>query len=146
MAHSGASHGEGLRPYPGAPAQEPPPPQAPPAAPPEDDEAEDWEAADEPPVGVCNVCGGERAQTPATCRLCPVCRGIALLRSIRPETVDLLADLALAMASSLRDVATRSRASDPASHGSSRPAGPGEGSRATVQDIHVDDESEGAPR
>jgi len=144
MAHSGVSTSEGLRPYPGGPGQEPPPSQAPPAAPPSDDEAESREAADEPSVGACSVCGGERADTPVTCRICPVCRGIALLRSIRPETVDLLADLALAMAASLRDVAMRTRASDPTSSGTSRPAGPPEGSRATVQDIPVDDDSEGS--
>lgn len=147
MAHSGASSGEGLRSCPGGPAQEPLPPEPPPATPPpEGDEAEDWEVADEPSAGACSVCGGEPAETPATCRICPVCRGIALLRSIRPETVDLLADLAMAMAAGLRDVATRSRTSDPASSGPSRPAGPSEGSRAPVQDIPVDDESEGPRR
>lgn len=143
MAHSGTSPTEGLRPYPGMPVQEPPPQKAPPGAPPSEDDAEDFAVADEPSAGPCSVCGGEGANTPATCRICPVCRGIALLRSIRPETVDLLADLAVAMAAGLRDVATRSRASAPESPGASRPAGRPEGSRATVQDIPVDDESEG---
>jgi hypothetical protein len=63
-----------------------------------------------------------------------------LLRVVRPETVDLLADLAVAIAASLRDVATRARAADPAS--SARPAS-GASDRVTVQDIPVDDESEG---
>jgi hypothetical protein len=96
--------------------------------------------ADDPWPGACSVCGGERDDTPATCRLCPLCRGIALLRSVRPETVDLMADLAVAVAASLRDVATRARAGDPASS-----TGPASGApdRATVQDIPVDDESEG---
>jgi len=143
MAHSGASPAEGLRPYPGVPVQEPPAQKAPPAAPPSEDEAEDREVADEPTTGPCSVCGGESANTPAACRICPVCRGIALLRAIRPETVDLLADLAVAMAASLRDIATRSRTSAPEPPGASRPAGRPEGSRATVQDIPVDDESEG---
>jgi len=65
-----------------------------------------------------------------------------MLRSVRPETVDLLADLALSLAAGLRDAASRSRASAPPSPskpGSGRPA---DGDRPTVQDIHVDDESE----
>jgi hypothetical protein len=103
----------------------------------------DRRAAHEPSSGACSECGGERGDTPETCRLCPLCRGIALLRTVRPETVDLLADLALSLAASLRDVAMRSRASDPAS--SARPASgsPPEADRTTVQDIPVDDESEG---
>lgn len=80
---------------------------------------------------------------PYACRLCPVCKGIELLRSVRPETVDLLADLALSLATSLRDVAKRSRASN---HGSSPTSASGASSqdgRPKVQDIIVDDESEG---
>jgi hypothetical protein len=145
MAHSGASPAEGLRPYRGVPVQEPPPQKAPPAAPPSEDGGEDWELPDEPSAGPCSVCGGEGAKTPASCRICPVCRGIALLRAIRPETVDLLADLAVAMAASLRDVASRSRAADPAPPGASRQAGTPAGSRGPVQDIPVDDENEGSP-
>jgi hypothetical protein len=63
-----------------------------------------------------------------------------LLRSVRPETVDLLADLAVAIAASLRDVATRARAGDPASSTGPASRAP---DRSTVQDIPVDDESEG---
>jgi len=62
------------------------------------------------------------------------------MRSVRPETVDRLADLASAVAASLRDMATQSRASGPDSE-----AGSGSGrssDRATVQDIRVDDEDE----
>jgi hypothetical protein len=136
MARSSSSRSDEPSPYAGGPAREQVPPEARYAAPP----AEDPEAADDPSPGACSVCGGERDDTPATCRLCPLCRGVALLRSVRPETVDLLADLAVAIAASLRDVATRARAADPAS--SSGPAS-GAPDRATVQDIPVDDESEG---
>jgi hypothetical protein len=138
MARSTSSRGEDPSPYAGGRAQEPGRPDAPHAAHP----ADDPEAADEPSAGTCSVCGGESDKTPTACRICPLCRGIGLLRSVRPETVDLLADLALAVAASLRDVATRSRASDPAS--SARPAsGSPDGDRTTVQDIPVGDESEG---
>jgi hypothetical protein len=81
-------------------------------------------------------------EIPTTCRICPLCKGIELLRVVRPETVDLLADLALSLATTLRDVAKRSRAADHGSStsasGASAPAG-----RPTVQDIFVDDETEG---
>jgi hypothetical protein len=105
--------------------------------------AEDPEAADEARPGVCSGCGGERDDTPATCRLCPLCRGVALLRSVRPETVDLLADLAVSIAASLRDVATRARSADPGSSAEAASQGTRGGDRATVQDIPVEDESEG---
>jgi hypothetical protein len=85
----------------------------------------------------------DRGEIPTTCRLCPLCKGIELLRAVRPETVDLLADLALSLATTLRDVAKRSRSSD---HGGSATSGPGASAaadRPTVQDILVDDETEG---
>jgi hypothetical protein len=103
----------------------------------------DHGARDEPSAGVCSQCGAEVDGIPASCRICPLCRGIALLRSVRPETVDLLADLAMSLAASLRDVAMRSRASDQASSARTASGGPADGDRAPVQDIQVDDESEG---
>lgn len=138
MARSSSSRSEGPSPYAGGPAQEPVPPAAPHAA----GTADDPEAA--PSAGACSACGGERDGTPVACRLCPLCQGIALLRSVRPETVDRLADLASAVAASLRDVATQSRASG-STPSTARPASgrPSDGGRATVQDIPVDDESEG---
>ena len=137
MARSSSSRSDDASSYVGGPAQEPWPPEAPFAERP----AEDPEAADEPSPGTCSRCGGERDDTPATCRLCPLCRGIALLRSVRPETVDLLADLAVAVATSLRDVATRARAADPASSAGPASGGPRDSDHTTVQDIPVDDES-----
>jgi hypothetical protein len=97
---------------------------------------------DESSSGVCSVCGADGDDTPSSCRICPLCRGIALLRSVRPETVDLLADLALSIATGLRDVASRSRASAPPPPSRPGSSGPADGERTTVQDIHVDDESE----
>ena len=110
-------------PFAGGPAQEPAPPEA------------------ERAPRVCSACGAESNGTPVACRLCPLCQGIALLRSVRPETVDRLADFASAMAASLRDMATQSRASGPASQAGSRSGRPS--GQATVQDIPVDDEDEG---
>jgi hypothetical protein len=112
-------------PYAGEPAQEPAPPEAGDAS------------------RACSACGAESNGTPVACRLCPLCQGIALLRSVRPETVERLADFASAMAASLRDMATQSRASGPASQAGSRSGRPS--GQATVQDIPVDDEDEGSP-
>jgi len=108
----------------------------------EDRAAGDREAGHESSTGVCSVCGADGDDTPASCRICPLCKGIALLRSVRPETVDLLADLALSVAAGLRDVAARTRASAPASSARPQPGSQPDGERTTVQDIPVDDESE----
>lgn len=99
--------------------------------------------SDDPTDGTCRSCGRERDGTPVACRLCPLCQGIAFLRSVRPETVDRLADLASAVAATLRDVATQSRASDPSPGTGPASRGPSRSGRVRVQDIHVDDESEG---
>jgi hypothetical protein len=104
-------------------------------------------ATDQPAQGVCSQCGADRDgaasdSLPSNCRLCPVCRGIGLLRSVRPETVDMLADLAMSMAAGLREIAQWSRASDPASSAAPTSGGPGDPDRVPVQDIPVDDESE----
>ena len=98
------------------------------------------EDREEPSKGACSACGGERDSTPLACKLCPVCQGIALIRSIRPETVDRLADFAAAVASSLRDMAAQSRGSGPGPGAGPRTGSSPDGGRPTVQDIHVDDE------
>jgi len=139
MARSSSGRSDDPGPFGGGPAQEPASAEARHAERP----AEDPEAADEPAPGVCSACGGERVDTAVTCRLCPLCRGVALLRSVRPETVDLLADLAVSIAASLRDVATRARAADSASSAGAASQGRRDRDRATVQDIPVEDESEG---
>ena len=74
-----------------------------------------------------------------TCQLCPVCQGIGLLRSVRPETVDRLADLAGALAATLRDIAGQRRADAGGAPTSRHPSQP---SRGRVQDITIDDEDE----
>lgn len=84
-----------------------------------------------PQVGSrCEHCGAANGTGQAVaCQLCPVCQGIALLRAVRPETVDRLADLAGALSSALREVAADRRGSRGA---------PTSGQR--VQDINVDDD------
>jgi hypothetical protein len=156
--------GEHTSRYAGEPAEEPfsPRPQDR-AAEPQDQETQDgaargreWEgpdregsrATDKPSEGACSQCGAQPGDTrggdiPSSCQLCPLCRGIGLLRSVRPETVDLLADLAMSVAAALRDLALWSRASEPAPPATSSPGGSPDPDRAPVQDIPVDDESEG---
>jgi hypothetical protein len=107
-----------------------------------DRQAGDRQAGNRSSTGVCSVCGADGDSTPASCQICPLCRGIALLRSVRPETVDLLADLALSVAAGLRDVAARTRTSAPEPPSRPQPGSQPEGERTTVQDIPVDDESE----
>lgn len=87
----------------------------------------------------CESCGAENGMGQAVaCQLCPVCQGIGLLRSVRPETVDRLADLAGALAATLRDIAGQRRAAAGGDPAGAAQRGPGRaGSR--VQDIVVDD-------
>ena len=84
----------------------------------------------------CASCGAENGVGQAVvCQLCPVCQGIGLLRSVRPETVDRLADLAGAVAATLRDVATHHRET----HERRPDARPG---ASRVQDIRIEDDDE----
>lgn len=141
-------------PYSGGPAQDPVSPDLEHAWPPEDafrqDDARPEQApAEGAPTGdpdpgappACSACGGVNGGTPVACKLCPFCQGIALLRSVRPETVDRLADFASAVAATLRDMATQSRSSGPGSGSGSGPGMPSDG--PMVQDIRVDDGDEG---
>lgn len=79
-----------------------------------------------PPVGEATVCA-----------LCPVCQGIALVRSLQPEALDALANLAAVAAATLRDLA-RAAAQEAASPAASAPTPPSTG-RAAVVDIEVVD-------
>ena len=91
----------------------------------------------------CGSCGADNGMGQAvTCQLCPVCQGISLLRAVRPETVDRLADLAGAAAQALRDIASARRASASADGAGS--GTPGRSGR--VHDIPVaDDDDDNAP-
>lgn len=152
MASSTTATTHDPSPYAGGPAQDTAPPDPEHAWLPEDgfrpDDAPPAQASSEgAPTGdpdpgaphVCSACGGVNDGTPVACKLCPLCQGIALLRSVRPETVDRLAEFASAVAASLRDIATQSRSSGPGS--GSGPGMPSDG--PMVQDIRVDDGDEG---
>lgn len=97
----------------------------------------------------CERCGGTSpaAGEAIACQLCPVCQGIALLRAVRPETVERLADLAGALSGVLRDIAAE-RAERAGRAGQGAPARPEPPPRRgqRVQDINVDDEDGHRPR
>ena len=104
-------------------------------APGRDDDAHG--APDDGPT--CAACGARTGVGRAeSCGICPLCQGIAWLRSVHPETLDRLADLAATVTETLRDIATQSRARDP------RPeAGTTGGTQhrsASVQHIPVEDD------
>lgn len=151
MARAGAAEGDEpshrSSPYAGWPAQDDG------APPPEGPSPTGARSPGSTSTGSCASCGrdsdaapdSEAAPdsdgTPFACRVCPLCQGIALLRSVRPETVDRLADFAVAVAGSLREMATMSRADGQDSQ--ARPTSGSSSRGATVQDIRVDDEDEG---
>jgi hypothetical protein len=56
-----------------------------------------WAAAD--PTD--SAAGGERLHSPE-CRVCPICRLLALLRGVRPETYEHLLDAAASLVAALR--------------------------------------------
>ncbi|HEX5428510.1 MAG TPA: hypothetical protein VFX00_09300 [Pedococcus sp.] len=97
----------------------------------------------DPPGGAphrCPTCGAQDGAGQAVvCQLCPVCQGIGLLRSVRPETVDRLADLAGALAATLREVAADRRATAPTGSGAEDGA---QGGAGRVQDIPVEDDGD----
>jgi len=142
MARSRSSSSQGRTPYAGQQAQEPVAPASPPGGSWAEDPASAPAPGDTPGAGACSHCGGEPVGTFEACRLCPLCQGIAFLRTVRPETMDQLADLASAATECLRDLAAQLRASGPASTARPASGSQSDGGRAT-QDIPVDDESEG---
>ena len=141
MARSRSSRSQDHSPYGSPPVQEPVSPDPPAATRQSSEPAAADAPSGTPSAGACSHCGGEPAGTPIVCSLCPLCQGIALLRSIRPETVDQLAEFASAVTQCLRDVAAHSRASAPAASTWPPSGNPSENGRAT-QYIPVDDESE----
>jgi len=91
----------------------------------------------------CQTCGAQDgAGRAASCSLCPVCQGIGLLRSVRPETVDRLAELVGALAGTLRDVASTLRTDARAAAGGHQSPPPDRQHGARVQDIRVDDDDQ----
>lgn len=82
-----------------------------------------------------------RAGEALTCALCPICQGIAVLRTLQPETVDRLADLATAAAAALRALAAGAARSEAGPRpGGAHPAD--RSARARTVDIDVMDDEE----
>ncbi|MGZ4635369.1 hypothetical protein [Oryzihumus sp.] len=85
----------------------------------------------------CPTCGAQAGVgKAASCGVCPICQGIAWLRTVRPETLDRLADLAGALTDTLREVARDAARGRPqgGTTGGAHHAG------ASVQDIPVADD------
>ncbi|UER54615.1 hypothetical protein HJG43_08770 [Kineosporiaceae bacterium SCSIO 59966] len=69
----------------------------------------------------------EHTATPAACRVCPLCQAIAVVQSLRPQTLQHLSDAAASLAAAVADVvaATRAATTDPAGRAATTdPAGP----------------------
>ena len=69
------------------------------------------------------------------CTWCPLCRGAAVVRSLSPETLTRLADLAALAATVLTDLASTRRPADPAASGTdpARSSAPGATGRAAAR-------------
>ena len=81
---------------------------------------EDWARSRRAPHEADHVAEG------STCAVCPVCSGIALLREVKPETVEHLLDAAASVVAALRSAVVP-------------PPGPGAGRPAGVERIDVRD-------
>jgi hypothetical protein len=78
-------------------------------------------------------------ETPAACRVCPLCQAIAAVQHVRPETVQHLADAAGSLAAALSDVlagARQARTTPEPAPGTARPERP---RRDDVQHIDITD-------
>lgn len=71
--------------------------------------------------------GGDAPPHDPTCTWCPLCRGVAVIRSLSPETLTRLADLAGLAATVLTDLASTRQPADPAASGTDRAQSPGHG-------------------
>lgn len=76
---------------------------------------------------------------PLTCRVCPICRGIAAVRAVQPEVIEHLATAADALAAALREW----RARQPESADRGRPTYRDRPETVHI-DIDIDDDDEGA--
>ena len=68
---------------------------------------EDWARRRSGPIGP-----EHRPEAGATCGVCPVCSGIALLREVKPETVEHLLDAAASVVAALRSAVVPPSPSD----------------------------------
>ena len=106
--------------------------------------AEHGEAAEPSGAGEAAEAGSH----PSACSWCPVCRGVASLRSVNPDAVDRLADAATVLAQALSDLAVQVREDAPPGGRSTpgkAPGGrrtPGKAAGAAAYTIPVIDEEE----
>ena len=86
---------------------------------------EDWARSRGGAAGTGHSSGPEAGHDrhgPSTCSVCPVCSGIALLRDVRPETVEHLLDAAASVVAAVRSAVVVPPA-DRARPSTSRPGG-----------------------
>ena len=89
----------------------------------------------------CESCGAQTGVGRAeSCGVCPVCRGISWLRTVHPETIDRLADVAGMLAETLREVAREARPGTGGPEDETADTAPRRG--ASVQRILVEDDEE----
>ena len=120
------------------------------AEPSEAGEAEPSEAGEAEPRGAGEAAeeAAEAGSHPSACSWCPVCRGMASLRSVNPDAVDRLADAATVLAQALSDLAVQVREDAPPGGRSTpgkAPGGrrtPGKAAGAAAYTIPVIDEEE----
>ena len=112
--------------------------------------AEPSEAGEAEPRGAGEAAeeATEAGSHPSACSWCPVCRGMASLRSVNPDAVDRLADAATVLAQALSDLAVQVREDAPPGGRSTpgkAPGGrrtPGKAAGAAAYTIPVIDEEE----
>ena len=78
---------------------------------------EDWARSRSAPIDA-----GRAHEAGSTCGVCPVCSGIALLREVKPETVEHLLDAAASVVAAVRSAVVVPPA-DGAAPGGGRPGG-----------------------
>lgn len=85
-----------------------------------------WSSGGSVPGSVPASAGHVHGQTPLTCRVCPLCQLVGVVQSMRPETVQHLADAAASLAAAVSDLAAGVAArSAGAPAGTEPPDGPG---------------------
>ncbi|MDE9366759.1 hypothetical protein PZ938_14185 [Luteipulveratus sp. YIM 133132] len=83
----------------------------------------------------------------SVCGVCPICRGVALLHSIQPETMERVADLLGMVAGSLQAVAADRRESRAGAEAPAEPEGPARerGRQETVDVVDADADEQPGP-
>ena len=92
----------------------------------------------------CESCGAENGVgRAASCGVCPLCQGISWLRTVHPETLERIADVAGMLTETLREVARQARPAPRGPEDETSDPTPGRG--ASVQHIPVEDDEDDEP-